>query len=167
MLRVRLTDSASSAVLDDVGLIDAVQLRDDHIGNLMPFDARRLERILLTRAEPDAIGMSPIGGLLEVVESDDDAGLLLEMGPGRRFKAPLSPGLFREVSVRDVNRIPLDVPVVFAGPGILALDGDRDHKLTATRSAAITIARDGPRVVDIPAAMRFAVRHGMIGPPRS
>ena len=105
--------------------------------------------------------------MLEVVESDDDVGLLLEMGPGRRFKAPLSPGLFREVSVRDVNRIPLDVPVVFAGPGILALDGDRDHKLTATRSAAITIARDGPRVVDIPAAMRFAVRHGMIGPPRS
>lgn len=165
VLRVRLSDAANETAVDDVGLIDAVQLRNDHVGNLMPFDARRLQRILLTRAEPDAIGMSPIGGLIDVVENHDDAGLLLEMGPGRRFKAPLSPGLFREVSVSDVSRIPLAVPVVFRGPGILALDGDRDHKLTATRSAAITIHRDGPRVYDIPAAMRFAVRHGMIGPP--
>lgn len=166
VLRVRLADSANGAVVDDVGLIDAVQLRDDHIGNLMPFDARRLERILLTRAEPDAIGMSPIGGLIDVVESDEDAGLLVEMGPGRTFRAPLSPGLFREVSVREASRVPLGEPVTFSGPGILALDGDRDHKLTETRSAAITIARDGPRVYDIPAAMRYAVRHGMIGPPR-
>ena len=167
VLRVKVLkqESAQQVVIEDVGLIDAVQLRDDHIGNLLPFDAQRIERILLTRAEPDAIGMSPIGGFVDVVDAADDCGLLVEMGPGRKFRAPLSPGLFREVSVRDVTRIPFGVPVVFSGPGVLALDGDRDYKLSATRSATITIARDGPQVFDVSAAMRYAVSHGMIGPP--
>ena len=167
VLRVKVLkqESAQQVVIEDVGLIDAVQLRDDHIGNLLPFDAQRIERILLTRAEPDAIGMSPIGGFVDVVDAADDCGLLVEMGPGRKFRAPLSPGLFREVSVRDVTRIPFGMPVMFSGPGVLALDGDRDYKLSATRSATITIARDGPQVFDVSAAMRYAVRHGMIGPP--
>jgi hypothetical protein len=168
VLRVRLSvsagEEAQEEVREDVGLIDAVQLRDDHIGNLLPFDAQRLERILLTRAEPDAIGMSPIGGFVDVVDAADDCGLLVEMGPGQTFRAPLSPGLFREVSVRDVTRIPFGVPITFSGPGVLALDGDRDYKLSATRSATITIARDGPQVFDVAAAMRYAVSHGMIGP---
>ena len=173
VLRVKISNSATAPgkervqaeVVEDVGLIDAVQLRNDHIGNLLPFDAQRIERILLTRAEPDAIGMSPIGGFIDVVDAAEDCGLLVEMGPGRKFRAPLSPGLFRELSVRDVTRIPFGMPVTFSGPGVLALDGDRDYRLSATRSATITIARDGPRVFDVSAAMRYAVGHGMIGPP--
>lgn len=43
---------------------------------------------MLTRAEPDAIGMSPIGGYLAVVESGDDHGLLLRMGPGTTSSGP-------------------------------------------------------------------------------
>jgi hypothetical protein len=172
VLRVKVSNSATAPGkervleegVEDVGLIDAVQLRNDHIGNLLPFDAQRIERILLTRAEPDAIGMSPIGGFVDVVDAAEDCGLLVEMGPGRKFRAPLSPGLFREVSVRDVTRIPFGVPVTFSGPGVLALDGDRDYKLSATRSATITIVRDGPQVFDVSAAMRYAVAHGMIGP---
>ncbi len=148
----------------DVGLIDAVLLADDHVGNLLPFDAKRIRRILLTRAEPDAIGMSPIGGFIDVVEAADDCGLLVEMGAGRTFDAPLSPGLFKRVSVASVRRVPLDVPVLFQGPGVLALDGDRDHKLVVGAGASVTIRRDGPWVPDVPAAMRHLVATGMIAP---
>lgn len=157
LLHVQLPDGRA-----DVGLIDAVLLADDHVGNLLPFDAARLRQVLLTRAEPDAIGVSPIGGYLDVVESGDDCGLLLEMGQGRDFLAPLSPGLFRRVSVARHARIPLDTPVLFPGPGVLALDGDRDHKLTRV-GASVTIRRDGPNVFDVARTMRFAVREGMIG----
>ena len=157
VLRVCLPDGSQ-----DVGLIDAVLLADDHVGNLLPFDAARLRQVLLTRAEPDAIGMSPIGGFVDVIEADDDCGLLLEMGPGTRYAAPLSPGLFRTVSVASHVRIPFDVPVLFAAPGVLALDGDRDHKLV-DGGALVTIRRDGPRVFDVARTMRFAVREGMIG----
>lgn len=146
----------------DVGLIDAAQLDGDFVGNFLPFDSARLARVLLTRAEPDAIGMSPIGGLIDVVDADDDCGLLLELGSGQTVNAPVSPGLFREVGVAKATRVPFDTPVIFRGHGVLALDGDRDHRLRENRTAHVTVRRDGPHVLDVGAAMRHAVRHGMM-----
>jgi len=160
MLHVRFADGTN-----DVGLIDAAQLDGDFVGNLLPFDSARLARVLLTRAEPDAIGMSPIGGLLDVVDAKDDYGLLLELGPGQVVNAPVSPGLFRSVSVARAVRVPFDTPVIFRGHGVLALDGDRDHRLRAGRTAHVTLRRDGPHVLDVAAAMRHAVRHGMMARP--
>lgn len=153
---------------NDVGLIDAVLLERDHVGNLLPFDSGRLRQILLTRAEPDAIGMSPIGGLIDPVYADEDGGLLLHMGtgaegePGFELEAPLSPGWFQTVRVRSVTRVPLGVAVPFRGKGVLALDGDRDHRLEVHETAVVEIRRDGPLLVDVAAAMRHAVAAGMI-----
>jgi hypothetical protein len=158
ILRLRFSDGKT-----DVGLIDAALLRNDYVGNLLPFDADRIVRVLLTRAEPDSVGMSPIGGFVDPVAAVDDWGLLVEMGPGRTFLAPLSPGHFRQVSVGSHSRIPFGTPVVFQGPGVLALDGDRDHKLGDGLTARITIERDGPWSFDVGASMRYAVRQGMIG----
>jgi hypothetical protein len=149
----------------DLGLIDAVVLHHDHVGNLLPFDADHIDRILLTRAEPCAIGMSPIGGLLHPVDAAADQGLLVRMGPGRRFLAPLSPGWFREVSVAEVTPVPLGEPVPLPGEGVLALDGDRDHKIPGGAELTATIRRDGPWVIDVDAAMRWAVAHGIMAPP--
>jgi hypothetical protein len=75
----------------------------------------------------------------------------------------LSPGLFRSVSVRSHIRVALGTSVAIAGPGVLAIDGDRDHKLDAGASVEITIERDGPWMFDAAASMRYAVRHRMIG----
>jgi hypothetical protein len=158
VIRIRMSNGAA-----DVGLIDAALLKNDFVGNFLPFDAARLVRILLTRAEPDSVGMSPIGGFLDPVGAADDCGLLVEMGSGRSFLAPLSPGLFRQVSVGAHARIPLQTPVVFHGPAVLALDGDRDHKLEVGDTATLSIVRDGPWLFDVAAAMRHAVAHGMIG----
>ena len=162
VLHVRL--GSASRAKRDLGLIDAVLLRNDHVGNLLPFNANRLARLFLARAEPDAIGTSPIGGLIDPVSAQDDAGLLVEMGPGKRFAAPLSPGFFKDVSVRSATRIAFGVPVPFRGPGVLALDGDRDHWLREGDHATITLRRDGPWVLDIGRAMRWAVAEGIMPP---
>jgi len=148
--------------VSDMALIDAVLLLRDHVGNLLPFDADRIERILLTRAEPAAIGMSPIGGLLHPVDAAADQGLLVRMGSGRTFRAPLSPGWFREVSVAEAQPVALGEPVAFPGEGVLALDGDRDHKVPAGAELTAIIRRDGPWVIDVEAAMRWAVAHGIM-----
>jgi len=155
--------------LPDVGLIDAVVLRRDHVGNLLPFDPARIDRLVLTRAEPTAVGMSPIGGMIEPVTDADDEGLLVELvglddarEGDRVFVAPLSPGLFRKVAVRSVTRIPFGVTVPMQGPGVLALDGDRDHKLLEGHALNVQIQRDGPWMLDLGRAMRWAVAQGMI-----
>ena len=160
VLHVRLTDGTT-----DVGLVDAALLAGDVVGNMLPFDANRLRHILLTRAEPDAIGTSAIGGLIDVVDANDDFGLLVELGGnrgGRIVNAPLSPGLFSHLEVVAAHRIPFDTPVLFPGPGVLALDGDRDHRLGKHGASTLQIRRDGPWVIDVPAAMRLAVREGMM-----
>jgi len=54
------------------------------------------------------------------------------------------------------------MPVVFQG-GVLALDGDRDHKLADGYSVQMTIERNGPWVFDVSRSMHHAVRQGMIG----
>ena len=158
LLHVAFADGAR-----DVAVIDAVLLADDFIGNMRPFDADKMRQILLTRAEPNAIGTSPVGGYLDVVESADDHGLLVRLGtPGRQILPALSPGLFRPVSVAGAERIPFDTPVLFRGEGVLALDGDRDHKLAADGWAEVVIRRDGPRVVDVQSALRYAARRGLL-----
>jgi hypothetical protein len=117
----------------------------------------------LTRAEPDAIGMSPIGGLIQPVYADDDGGLLLHMGPGGyELEAPLSPGAFQSVQVKSLTPIQMGVAVPFRGKGVLALDGDRDHRLEIHESAVVEIRRDGPMIIDVRASMRHAVAEGMI-----
>jgi len=162
---LHVTDGASG---QDVGLIDAVLLRQDHVGNLLPFDAEKIERLLLTRAEPDGIGMSPIGGLLQEVGTEVDAGLLVDLQPGAtaqtpgRFVAPLSPGLFAPVAVQHMAQVPLGEPVAFSGPGVLALDGDRDHKIVAGSELQVSVRRDGPWVLNAQPVMRWAVAQGMM-----
>ena len=147
----------------DVAVIDAVLLADDFLGNMRPFDADKMRRVLLTRAEPNAIGTSPVGGYLDVVEAADDHGLLVHIGtPGRQIVPPLSPGLFQRVSVADVERIRFDTSVPFHGEGVLALDGDRVYRLTQSGSAQVVIRRDGPRIVDVPAALRYAAERGLL-----
>ena len=149
----------------DIGLIDAVLLADDKVGNLLPFDAQRLRRMVLTRAEPNAIGMSPIGGYVDPVYAADDCGLRVDMGAGGEMVlAPLSPGLFRSIPVIATERVALEQRVQFSGPGVIALDGDRDHDLAADEMAWVTVRRDGPRVFDTNATMRWAVAEGMMSP---
>lgn len=147
----------------DIGLIDAVLLRRDHVGNLLPFDADRLDSMLLTRAEPNAVGMSPIGGFIDPVYADDDFGLWVEMGgAGQAIRAPLSPGHFSDVIVRRTQRVEFDAPLLFHGPGVIALDGDRDHALQAHERASVVLRRDGPRILNIEGVMRWAVGAGMM-----
>jgi predicted polyphosphate/ATP-dependent NAD kinase len=153
---------------NDVGLIDAVLLQRDHVGNLLPFDADRIAQILLTRAEPNSIGMSPIGGLIQPVFAEHDHGLLVNIDPqAEPLVAPLSPGLFREVHVSSVAEVGFDVVVPFHGPGVIALDGDRDLKLREAEEATVTIRRDGPWVIDVEAAMRWAVAQGIMAPTQA
>ena len=71
-------------------------LVDDAVGNYMPFDPSRLRHLVLARAEPTAVGMSPIGGLLEPCAAPDDFGVEVTCGAAgngaRPLLAPISPG---------------------------------------------------------------------------
>jgi hypothetical protein len=144
----------------DSGVIDAVLLRRDSIGNMLPFDPERLAALVLTRAEPWAVGMSPIGGYLDPVGCDDECGLALRLGSGQALQVPVSPGLFGMVRVSQCERLPFDRPFSFEGPGVVAFDGDRLHTLAPGESAQVTVRRDGPLVIDVARCIGLAAQKG-------
>jgi hypothetical protein len=154
-----------SATGPTIALIDAVRLEGDHKGNLMPFDPPLLRDIVLTRAEPAAIGMSPIGGLLLPCSFNDDFGVHVRCtdheGGGRPLLAPISPGLYGTVHIADVRRVELGERIAISGPGVLAFDGDREVILREGEQAFATIRRDGPRVIDVARALHEAARLGL------
>jgi len=149
---------------DDVALIDAAHMVGDSTGNLLPFEPALLRTLVLARAEPAAVGLSPIGGLLEPCGADDEFGVLVRTAPdggGRPLLAPISPGLYRPVSIAEVRRLALGERVEVQGPGLLAFDGDRERRLRDGQRAAIRIERDGPFVIDPGRALRLAATRGV------
>ncbi|MDZ7728014.1 MAG: NAD(+)/NADH kinase [Dehalococcoidia bacterium] len=84
----------------DLALIDAVLLDERFVGSRAIWQPSKLRMAMLARAEPAAIGMSAVGGLLSPVSATDEGGLFLEVGEGgQRVLAPIGPGQFAEVSV--------------------------------------------------------------------
>lgn len=150
---------------DDLALVDAVLLVGDKMGSYLPVDPRHMRALFLTTALPDAVGMSPVGGLLHPTPAAADAGLLVDCSEscddGRPLLAPISPGLYRTVHVRAHRRLALGERVELVGPGLLAFDGDRERELATGQRAWLRVERDGPFVIDAGRALAAAARDGV------
>jgi hypothetical protein len=144
----------------DLALIDAVLLVDDFAGNKLHLDPTHMRHIVLSRAEPTAVGASSIGGLTRPVSSAEDFGVEVELsgpsGGGRPLLAPVSAGLYAQAFVANTRRLELGERVEVAGAGILAFDGDRARKLAPGQNVLAHVARDGPWVIDVDVALRKA-----------
>jgi predicted polyphosphate/ATP-dependent NAD kinase len=137
----------------DIALIDAAVCRDRFRGAAAIWDPARITTIVLSRAEPWAVGLSSIGGRLRPVAADEPAGLHVELAtPSERHahlvRAVIAPGLVADVPVRDVRVLALGEEVTLnAEGGMVALDGERELHSSIPVVARVTAA--GPRVVDV------------------
>lgn len=159
--RAKVAKLTIDSHVQDIGLIDVVRIEDDFVGNYRPFDPVKLREMVLTRAEPDAIGMSPIGGLMEPVSADDDCGLYVKFGKGHTRRVPVSPGYFRDVHISQTSKLPFECRCELESAGLIAIDGDRLHRIESGQRVSVEINRNGPHVYDIAASMRFAAEHGL------
>lgn len=150
---------------EDIALIDAGLFVDDIIGNLMPVEPAKIRKVVLARAEPAAVGLSPIGGLLEPCGENDDFGVVVTCtghdDGGRPLLVPISPGLYRTVHVGEARRVPLREAIVVTGPGVLAFDGDREVALEEGEEATLRIERAGPNVISVERALTAAAKNGL------
>jgi hypothetical protein len=166
--RAKVVEVEVEAGPSDRALIDAVFLVGDRTGNLLPFDPNKIARVVLARAEPAAVGISPIGGLLEPCGFADEFGVEVrcatageERDAARPLLVPISPGLYRTVHVAGVRRLELGKRVEVSGPGVLAFDGDREHMLADGQRASMTVVREGPFIIDVPLTLRLAAEQGL------
>ena len=153
--------------VSDVALVDVAACRDAFRGAAAIWDPARVRAVVLSRAEPWAVGLSSIGGRLRPLAHDEPGGLYLELGDGAAgdptVRAVLAPGLTADVPVRACRLLALGEEVVLpAGAGIVALDGERELPCRGRVAARVTAG--GPRLVDVRRALTAAVGAGLAWP---
>jgi len=143
----------------DMALVDAAVMEGIFVGARAIWEMDSVRRLLLARAEPGAIGLSSLGAHLEPVSPDDPCGLVIDVGPGGCVvRTPIAPGLIVDVPVRAWRKVGLGevVTLALAAQGVVALDGERELEVSPDRPWEAAVQPDGPRVVDVPAALREA-----------
>jgi hypothetical protein len=130
------------------------------------WEADTLRALFVSFAEPDAIGLSAIAGLVQPVSRDEPFGLALDLAPpGRariRVRAPIAPGLVVDVGVDRVTPMapgePWPLP---AGIGVIALDGEREIEPNGSLPT-VRLDLAGPRTIDVRRTLRLAAEEGLL-----
>ena len=157
VVRVKIIDVEIEDEEADIALIDAVVTNDRFIGSRALLDGEAVRRVFLTRAEPSGVGMTSLGGLMRPVSEADDYGLHLLIGkPGVGIHAPIAPGMFQTLIVKNIEVVPFDQIIRFEGPCVLAFDGERERVIKRGQKVSMRLSRSGPGILDIEKTMQLA-----------
>ena len=154
---------------DDLALVDAVLLSGSIIGARALNDIGALRACVLAFADPTAMGMSGIGGLALPCDRDEDIGVAMRFAadPGHKLpgsesaraghvRGPFAPGRYEPIPIDEARLLPLGRTVTWTGPGLIALDGERERVLRDGQTAVVWVERTGPFVIDVRHALRLA-----------
>lgn len=159
----------------DIALIDVVISTDRYVGARALWKTESLAAIYLTFADPQAIGLSAIGGLLRPLGRREAGGLAVQLGddPANRrllLRAPIAPGMVREVGIGHWETMPADRSFrVALQAGVVALDGERELAFNSGDRVRITLRENAFPTVDVARCMQTAAREGLfrLSPPAS
>ena len=155
----------------DIALVDAVISTDRYIGARALWKPEALSAAYLTFADPQAIGLSAIGGLLQPVGRRDPGGLAVQLGhhpqpAALRLLAPIAPGMVRPVAIAHWQAMPADQPfAVLQQGGVVALDGERELAFDAGDRVQITLRENAFPTVDVARCMHIAACEGLLRLP--
>jgi predicted polyphosphate/ATP-dependent NAD kinase len=167
LLEVSINEGAQR----DIALVDAVISTDRYIGARALWKPEALSAAYLTFADPQAIGLSAIGGLLQPVGRRDPGGLAVQLGhhpqpAALRLLAPIAPGMVRPVAIAHWQAMPADQPfAVLQQGGVVALDGERELAFDAADRVQITLRENAFPTVDVARCMHIAACEGLLRLP--
>ena len=147
----------------DIALVDVAVSKEPFVASRAIWEMTSVHEVFLTRAEPLSLGISAIGARLQPVSMTDDTGLYFRIGPGgTTVMAPIAPGLVSPVAIAEWRRLPLGQRVeIRHHPCTIALDGEREFSVPRGQRVEIVLSHQGPRMVQIEAALREANRRGV------
>lgn len=162
----------------DLALVDVALSRERFVGTRAIWDLDTLYEVFLTRAEPSSIGLSSVGARLELVSLADEGGLHYAVGvppeedegyagspadhPVDTVLAPVAPGKVAQVPIASWRRLSTGQRVAVKRQHCtVALDGERAFTVTPRQQLEIELQRNGPRVVDVNAALRLAAEQDL------
>ncbi len=164
-LEVRIGDRVEHA------LVDVAISSDDAVGSGAVWDVASTSELFLCFAEPGSIGLSAIGGHVQPTSRDAASGLhlLLDDASTTRVLAPIAPGLTATVGIGKVSVLEAQSAVaVESERGVIAIDGERMLRFGPSNRPTITLAANGPVVVNVDKTVAYASRNGLfVSPPGS
>ncbi len=139
----------------DLALVDVALVTGRFTASRAVWEPERLREVVACIAEPDAIGLSAIVAAVAPCRRDDDGAVHVVLGSsnGRLRRVPMAPGRYADLRVQTVRRLAVGDTAELVGPGVLAFDGERDAVLNDGERAHLELCRDGPRVIDVAAAL--------------
>lgn len=159
---------SAAAPQRDIAIVDAVVTREHSIGARALWKAESLDSAYLAFADPQAIGLSAIGGLLQPVGRREAGGLAVQLAADARhalldLHAPIAPGLVRPVPIAHWQRMVADEPLTVARrSGTVALDGERELPFDAGMQVRMTLREAAFFTIDVPRCMALAAQEGAL-----
>ncbi len=150
----------------ELALVDVCATTHAFLATRAVWEADSLRALFVAFAEPDAIGLSAIAGLLRPVGRDEPFGLALQLAPAAearlRVRAPIGPGLVVDVGVEDATpMMPGERWPLPAGTGVIALDGEREIEPNGARPT-VRLELDGPYTIDVRRTLARAAEAGLL-----
>ncbi len=151
----------------DIALVDAVISTDRFIGARAIWKLESLSAVYLSFAEPQAIGLSAIGGLLQPLDRRSPGGLAIALSdyPALRrlqLLTPIAPGMVRPVGIAHWESMPANQHFTVAqDAGVVALDGEREMTFESGDRVQITLRENAFPTVDVAACLQFAADKGL------
>jgi predicted polyphosphate/ATP-dependent NAD kinase len=150
----------------DHALVDVAVVAASGVGARAVWHPAELRELVVTIAEPGAIGLSAIAAAVAPCRRDEPSGRHLVLGPGGDdVLVPIAPGLVRPVGVRETRCLTPGTAFQLASTtGVLALDGEREIVLDGD-APVLTLTGEGPVVVDVPKVLQLAAVAGWLNLP--
>ncbi len=155
----------------DIALVDAVISSDRYVGARALWRTESLKSLYVTYADPEAIGMSAIAGLLEPVGRREPGGCAVELcqaseSPKLNLLAPIAPGMVRLVGISGWQRMGADQTFcVDQQAGVVALDGERELTFDPGDVVTITLRENAFRTLDVSRCLQIAAADGLFRLP--
>ncbi len=149
--------------LIDIALVDCVISKQKYVGSKAIWNMEDIDKVIVSRAHPAAIGFSTIVGTSLIVGKEDDFGALIHVNSGnQRVKAPIAAGTIQTITVDKPKILKLDEPISFKPTynGIIALDGEREIPFKVGDNIEIKITRNGPYRVIVDKTLELAQKNG-------
>lgn len=145
----------------ELALVDVAVTSEPFVGARALWRHDTLRELFVTFADPSAVGLSSLAGLLSPLARGAGKGLHVRIAhesDQSRLVVPvaLAPGLVTNIAVAGFEPLERCVPVALAGEvGSVALDGEREIERRAGDRATVRLT-DGPLRIDVDAVMRHA-----------
>jgi len=152
--------------VDELALVDVCFSRQLSTGARAVWRAEDLVELFVTFAEPTAMGLSSIAALSSPVSREDPFGSHVSFGEGRLLNAIVMPGSLACVSIANVLKMPIAVPVSLQpGQGTLAFDGEREFEVDQDSQLQIELDWGGPLTLAVGPVLAEAARKGLLFMP--